>query len=76
MKPVARMPGEAAIAGIVFVIAGVLSLHGARAAEQRHAYIPFKSGSMTPLQAYLGGGLCLAVGLYLLITWFVHRRSK
>jgi len=58
------------------IVVGMLLLHGARAAEQHHTYIPYKSGSMTPIQAYLGGGLSLALGLYLVITYALHRRAK
>ena len=76
MKLVTKMPGEAAIVGVVMIVGGVVALRFAWLAAQHNAYIPYKSGSMYPTQAYIGGGLELILGLYLLIMWLMHRRAK
>ena len=71
-----KVPFGMLFCGIVWGIVGALFLHGARIADQQHSFIPYRSGSMSPLQAYAAGGLSLALGVGCCIMWFLRRRRN
>ena len=64
------------VCGVIMVIGGALFLHSAHAAAAAHSFIPYKSGSMSPAQAYAAAGLTLAFGVLICVMWFLRRRRK
>jgi hypothetical protein len=63
-------------AGALFVLLGVDGLRVARAAELQHTGVFFKLAWMSPLQAYIASGLCLAMGLGLMISALYAERQR
>jgi hypothetical protein len=69
--------GGQMIAGIVFLFLGLVSLWKGCLALVYHMPIYFKGPSwMSPFQALIAGGLCLAFGLFLVVNAYQKRGSK
>jgi hypothetical protein len=60
----------------LLVFGGFVMLHVARAAEQQHSLIPFKHGTISPLQGYAAGGLMLAFGIVVCAVWLTRWRRN
>jgi hypothetical protein len=63
------------LAGLL-VFCGFVMLHMARTADQQHSLIPFKHGTMSPLQAYAAGGLMLVFGIVVCALWLMRWRRN
>jgi hypothetical protein len=69
--------GGRAFAGIVMLMLGLLTLWKARSGFLYHTPIYSRGASvMDPWQAVVAGSLCLAFGVYILVTGAIRRRSR
>jgi hypothetical protein len=62
--------------GVLAMFGGFVMLHMGRAADQQRSLIPFKHGTMSPLQAYAAGGLLLAFGIVVCALWLMRWRRN
>jgi hypothetical protein len=62
------------VCGVVMLALGIGLLFGARSALLYHTPIYMK-GPLDPWQAIIGGGLCAAFGLFMIIHGFCRKRT-
>jgi hypothetical protein len=64
------------VLGGLLLFGGFVMLHMGHAADQQHSLVPFKQGTMSPLQAYVAGGLMLAFGIVVCALWLMRWRRN
>jgi hypothetical protein len=68
--------GGQLIAGIVFLLLGLISLWKGCLALVYQTPIHFKGSWMSPLQALIAGGLCLAFAVFIIINAYRKRGRR